>query len=391
MALDLTGQRKKVIVVDLDNTLWGGIAGEDGKEGLRIGSANEGRPYRDIQLALKAWQQQGILLAIASKNDEPLALDILEQHPGMILRKKDFAAHRINWQNKADNLQALAAELNLGLDRFLFLDDQPAERALIREALPAVLVPELPPDPTRWPMLIRRLICCTALHVSDEDRQRTAMYQQRQAANELKQSSVDMESYLRNLKMVATCAAVTSATLPRVAQLIAKTNQFNLTTRRHSQPTLEAMLQDPAYEMLTLQLQDTFGDNGIVGVAIAHQTSDTTAYLDTFLLSCRVIGRRAEDVLFHTLVQRLQVKGCQILQGEYIPTDRNHQVADLLTNWGFRPQPDGSQALDLSTYAAPDLSLFNHKDTKTQSSRVHDPVPRRESGPNSFVPSCLRG
>ena len=335
IAMDLTGQRKRVIVVDLDNTLWGGIAGEDGIDGIRIGSSNEGRPYRDMQLALQTWQSQGILLAIVSKNDEPLALDILDQHPGMILRKPDFAAYRINWQNKADNLKEIASELNLGLDSFIFLDDQPAERALIREALPEVLVPELPSDPTRWPMLIRRLICCTALHVSDEDSQRSQRYQQRQAAKALQQTSVDMDSYLRNLKMVVTCASVTPATLPRVAQLIAKTNQFNLTTRRHSLQTLETMLRSEQHIVTCMRLTDTFGDHGIIGVGILIFKDQYTVALDSFLLSCRVIGRRAEHVLFYDLMERARKKGAQMILAKYIPTARNGQLRELLSNWGF--------------------------------------------------------
>lgn len=346
--LDYVGMRAKVLVTDLDNTVWRGVLGEDGLDGIEVGVSNAARPYRDVQLVLKLFQRQGMLLAICSKNDEALALKAIEGHPGMILRRSDFAAWRINWQNKADNLKALAAELELGLDRFVFIDDQPAERMLVREQLPEVWVPELPSDVTAWPRLIEQLNYCRPLWVSEEDRKRSAYYQSRKQANELRDASVDMVDYLRRLEMQVVIRRVSDESLTRVAQLVMKTNQFNLTTRRHSRAELEEMMSADDYEITALQVTDAFGDQGIVGVCIVRY-SGNVAVLDSFLLSCRVIGRHLEHVMFDDGVRRSLARGCSRMEAVYIETERNHQVANLLENWGFCQEGD-YQVLDLSKY-----------------------------------------
>lgn len=350
------GLRKKVIVTDLDNTLWGGLAGEDGLGGVRLGADNQGRPFRDVQLALKSHMDNGVILAIASKNDEAAALDIIDHHPGMMLRRDDFAAWVINWDNKAANLVMLAESLALGLDSFVFLDDQPAERALIRQMLPEVLVPELPEDYTRWPLLIRRLICFEALELSDEDRRRGALYRQRGAAQSMRANALDLESYLQQLQMQITCAKASRETVPRISQLILKTNQFNLTVCRHDLQSVLAMASSPEYEVVAVRVNDIFGDNGITGAAILHYTTDGVVRLDTFLLSCRVIGRQIEDVLFQDMVKRIRKKGWRWLLGTYVPSSRNSQVSELLERWGFVRNGKGELMLDLTQGEWPDLS-----------------------------------
>lgn len=318
--------RPKVLAVDLDNTLWGGVAGEEGLDALELGSEGIGLAFADFQREHLRLRASGLLLALCSRNDEKTAWEVFEKHPGMVLKKEHFSAWRINWGNKSDNLKELALELNLSLDSFVFLDDDPVQRAEVRARLP-VLVPELPEDPCRRPRFLRELPALRRTAHTDEDAQRSRQYAERAERERLRKSVGTLEEFLESLEQTACILPLSPATVKRAAQLCGQTNQFNLTTRRYSETELSALLSDPGAEAFTLGLKDRFGDNGIVGFAILRYCG-RTAEIDTFLLSCRVLGRRVEDGFLSFLRERAGGRGASLL-GRYIPTERNGQVKDF--------------------------------------------------------------
>jgi FkbH-like protein len=334
LLLPLAGLSCKALVVDLDNTLWGGILGEDGADGLQVGTEYPGAAFLALQQALLDLHHRGILLAIASKNDESDALATLERHPNLRLRPHHFSAWRINWNNKAQSLREIAAELNIGIDSLAFLDDNPAERALIRQELPEVRVIDLPDDPIGYAEAVRREPAFDRLVLVDEDSERSRFYQEARQRQALQASSGTLEDFLRSLGMRAEISLVDGPTIGRVAQLTQKTNQFNLTTRRYGEPEIVARVTDPAWRIYTLRLRDRFGDNGLVGVAIVH-AGTTTWEIDTFLLSCRVIGRTAETTLLAHLASAAQAAGARDLQGWFRPTAKNDPASQFYPSHGF--------------------------------------------------------
>lgn len=334
------GQTRKCVVLDLDNTLWGGVVGEDGLEGIALGEEGIGLAFAEFQDELLNLTRKGILLAICSKNNEEDALAVLRRHPSMRLKEGHFAAWRINWQDKAANLRELAAELNLGLDGFVFIDDNPAERALIRSGLPEVLVPEWPQDPTlyRTALLDLAVVHLMKVSLTGEDRARTSMYRAQGGRRNLLQSSGgNLESYYRSLQMTARIGFADSFTIPRIAQLTQKTNQFNLTTRRYSEAEIRALSEAPDALVLWLGLTDRFADNGVVGVMILRLLAADEWHIDTLLLSCRVIGRTVENAFVGLVCKILADRAAERLTGEYRPSGRNAVTADLYRGLGFQP------------------------------------------------------
>lgn len=330
----ILGTTAKCLVLDLDNTLWGGVIGEAGIEGIQLGDRFPGSAYRDFQRALLALHHRGVLLAINSKNNPEDVARVFEDHPHAVLRREHFAAIRINWQPKPENMRAIAGELKLGLDALAFFDDNPAERALMRQALPQVRTLDVPADPLRYTQTLDQSRIFDRLHVSDEDRQRGRIYQAQQERRNLEAGSASLDSFLESLAMHATVEAVSTETLPRVLDLVQKTNQFNLTTRRHSAGDLARMAADPAWGLFTLRLQDRFGDQGIVGVAIVSLENET-AVLDTLLLSCRVIGRNVETTLLAFVTKWARRRGAQHLNGVFIPSAKNAPASDFFERHGF--------------------------------------------------------
>lgn len=331
-----TGRIKKVLVLDLDDTLWGGTIGDDGLDGIVLGPGHGGKGQ-----AFVAWQQHlallaahGVVLAVCSKNSEAVA-EAAFMHPCAVLRRRDFAAFVCNWENKASNLRRISAELNLGLDAMVFVDDNPAERALVRQALPAVSVVDIGSDPALY---IDRL---EAGHWFDlqvttaEDRGRTQAYAARQQAQQAQREAIDMPAYLAGLSMVGRVELARSIDLPRLAQMELKTNQFNVTSRRFSQQALAQMLSHPDCLVLALHLSDRFADHGLVASLVAVREADVLR-IDSWLLSCRVFGRTAEAFMLADLVRRASTMGIAALQGEYLATARNGVVADLYPRMGFR-------------------------------------------------------
>jgi FkbH-like protein len=320
----------KVLVLDLDGTLWGGVLGEDGLGGIALGDEYPGNVFKAFQRYLLALKNRGVLLALASKNNAADVDEVFARHADLVLHRADFAAVQIHWKAKSESLRAIAAELNVGLDALVFFDDSPYERAEVRAALPTVQVIEVPPSPLNYIAALEESECFDRLTLSAEDRQRTQLYQAQAERAAAQARAGTAEEFLRGLQLVATIGEVDADTLPRVAQLLAKTNQFNLTTRRHGAAEIQAMIEAGAIA-LWLRLTDRFGDHGLVGVAIAVREG-SAARIDTLLLSCRVLGRGVETALLAELCRRL---GSGRVIGEYLPTAKNAQVADFYPRHGF--------------------------------------------------------
>jgi FkbH-like protein len=333
----LAGKTAKVLVVDLDNTLWGGVIGEDGMAGIQLGAEYPGAAYQALQRALLDLARRGILLAICSKNNHDDALEALQNHPGMLVRPSHFAAMRINWHDKALNLREIASELNVGVDALAFLDDNPMEREQVRAALPQVNVIDLPADPIEYAATVRDAPALQRLVLSDEDRQRTELYAAQRERSLAQQTFQSKEDFFRYLELEAEIAPLEPATLARVAQLTQKTNQFNLTTRRRSEQQIAEMAQRADSQVLTIRLRDRFGDHGLVGIAITSDESETCE-IDTFLLSCRVIGRTVETALLSHVASGAISRGCQQLSGWFLPTKKNAPARDFYSQHGFQLQ-----------------------------------------------------
>ena len=340
----------KCLVLDLDNTLWGGVLGEDGIGGIALGEDYPGNVYKQFQRRLLSLHDQGILLAIASKNNEADVIEALAHHPDMLLKLPDFAATQIHWGDKASSLKAIAAQLNIGLDALVFFDDSPVERAWVRQSLPEVTVIDVPSDPLHYIAALEASSVCDRLVISDDDRRRADMMQQSRQRAQLCAQAESVEDFLRDLAMTATVGQLGPMTLPRIVQLLAKTNQFNLTTRRHTGAQLQVLVEQQRGIVLWMRLRDRFGDNGLIGIAIGVPESREQWRVDSFLLSCRVIGRQAETVLLGALAQHAFEQGCKTLVGEYIPTAKNGQVADFYASYGFQAIEDNGQfwTLDLT-------------------------------------------
>lgn len=360
----LSGRTAKALVVDLDNTLWGGVVGEDGVAGIQVGPEYPGAAYQALQRALLDISRKGILLAVCSKNNLDDAMEALEKHPGMLVRAKHFAALRINWTDKSQNLREIAEELNIGIDALAFLDDNPFEREQVRVALPEVTVidlshNDLPKNPLEYATAIRDCAVFERLTLSAEDQQRTEMYAAQKQRSGAEQSFQSKEDFFRFLEQEAELEPMSSLTLARVAQLTQKTNQFNLTTRRYSEPQIAEMAKQPEWQVLSIRVRDRFGDHGLVGVAIAHDQGEQCE-VDTFLLSCRVIGRTVETALLAHLAESAAQRGRKRLVGWFLPTKKNAPARDFYQQHGFeRQEANGSGSLwtlDLnsSTLRCPD-------------------------------------
>ncbi len=330
----LKGLARKCIAVDLDNTLWGGIAGEDGRDGIQLGEDAPGNAYVEFQKVLLAFYERGVLLAINSKNNADDAWDIITNHPNMVLRKEHFAACRINWQDKATNMRELAAELNLGLSSFVFLDDSPEERFLVRKELPEVHVPELPADPSSYAQFLKAMGEFDTLQLTEEDRSRSALYSQKRQADDLQRQFTDMAGYLKALQLHCAIQPPSEYTMPRIAQLTQKTNQFNLTTRRYSLEEIKAMAASEKFMVNSYSVSDRFGDQGIVGVTIVEKAGREWR-IDTFLLSCRVLGREIERVMAANILEQAGSAGAESVTGRYIPTQKNAMVKDFYKSISF--------------------------------------------------------
>lgn len=325
----LTGKVAKALAVDLDNTLWAGVVGEDGYAGIQLTAA-----HQEFQRALLELRERGILLAVCSKNNSDEALHAISHHPEMLLRPSDFAALRINWNSKAPNLREIASELNIGLDAIAFIDDNPVELEQVRAELPEVIVIDLPDQPAEFAEVVRQSPYFARLQLSTEDRERGGHYAGQRARKEIQRQCRTLEDFFRSLDQQAEIVPLTTAIIPRVAQLTQKTNQFNLTTRRYSEQQIEEMLKAGTTEVLSLRVRDRFGDNGLVGVAIINLSGDVWE-IETFLLSCRVIGRTIETAFLSYLVNQARQAGARRIQGWFLPTKKNTPAGAFYPDHGF--------------------------------------------------------
>ncbi len=331
------GQTRKCLVLDLDNTLWGGVIGEDGIAGIALGEDGPGMAFMEFQQELLNLSRKGALLAICSKNNEEDALEVLRQHPSMRLREDAFAATRINWRDKATNLRELAEELNIGLDTFVFIDDNAAERALVKATLPEVCVPDWPQEPSCFKAALLELSIqyFPRVAVTGEDRARSALYRADGERRREAVSTGSLEDYYRSLQMRAEIGYGDPVSTPRIAQLTQKTNQFNLTSRRYTEAEIRMLTEATDAMVMWLRLRDRFSDDGIVAAMILRQCDGRSWMIDTFVMSCRIIGRTVESAFLGYVCHVMKQRGVRELVGEYIPTRKNNLTVNLYRDLGF--------------------------------------------------------
>jgi len=346
----------KCLVVDLDHTLWGGVLGDDGLEALQLGDDYPGNAYKELQAALLGLRRRGFLLAIASKNDEATVDDALARHPEMLLRREHFACIFANWDPKPVNLRRIASTLNLGLNALVFIDDNPAERAQVRAELPMVHVVELPADPLHYAGAVQDWHWLDQARLLDEDRGRAEMVSHDHRREQLRGGAASVDEFLGQLGMVAEVGTAGLGTLERIHQLIHKTNQFNLTARRHPLERVRALAAAPDAAVAWLRLRDRYGDLGLVCVGIVHAAQGTTWEIDTLLMSCRVMGRRVETAFLAYLAELARGAGADRLRGVYGATAKNVVVRDFYPSHGFAPivgGSDGERWFELAVADAP--------------------------------------
>ena len=350
----IRGNLKKCLILDLDNTVWGGVIGDDGMENIQVGELGMGHAFDGLQRWARQLKQRGIILAVCSKNDEATAKRPFQEHPDMILRLEDIAVFVANWNNKADNIKHIQATLNLGFDTMVFLDDSPFERNLVRELLPAVTVPELPDDPALYVAHLCSLNLFETASFSEEDLQRTRQYQDEAARGDFQKAFTSIDDYLRGLEMLSEVKAFDDFSLPRIAQLTQRSNQFNLRTVRYTEADIERVRKADQFITLSFHLADKFGDHGLIGLVILEKLDKERAFIDTWIMSCRVLKRGLEEFIVNQMAGRARARGIGRLLGEYLPTAKNKMVKDLYAQMGFTERGGGWE-----------LSLPDFKDRKT--------------------------
>jgi FkbH-like protein len=356
----LRGKSRRCLVLDLDNTLWGGVIGDDGLEGILIGQGDAtGEAHLEVQRTALILRDRGIVLAVSSKNNDDVARKPFKEHPEMLLKEDHLAVFQANWSDKASNIAAIAEELALGLESFVFLDDNPAERNIVRQTLPQVAVPELPADPAYYARVLLASGYFEAVALSDEDRKRASFYQDNARRVALQKNVADIHSYLISLDMVMTVQPFDDVGRARIAQLISKSNQFNLTTRRYTEIEVAEAERDPDCMTLQIRLADTFGDNGMICVIICRR-SGRDWHIDTWLMSCRVLGRRVEEATLQEILFHARRQGIASLIGTYRPTERNSLVEKHYEKLGFaclEKKADGTTVWRLDVAATPEIEL----------------------------------
>ena len=351
----MRGKSRKCLVLDLDNTVWGGVIGDDGMDGIKIAQGDAtGEAHLDVQKLALALRARGIVLAISSKNTDSVARQPFREHPEMLLKEEHIAVFQANWNDKATNLRAIAQELSLGLDSFVFLDDNPVERGLIRRELPEVAVPELESDPASFARTLAAAGYFESVQFSAEDRGRAEMYQGNARRANLQKQTSDLGAYLKSLQMRIVFAPFDRTSRSRTAQLINKSNQFNLTTRRYTESEVAEAEADPNVFAFHARLIDSFGDNGIICVIVCRPADADAWAIDTWLMSCRVLGRCVEQMVLREILLQARLRNIGRLVGTYKPTDRNAMVRDHYSRLGFTPageDADGTTTWSLSTDA----------------------------------------
>lgn len=331
----LYGKFKKCLILDLDNTLWGGVIGDDGIENIEIGNLGIGKAFSEFQFWIKKLKKRGIILAVCSKNTETVAKEPFEKHPDMILGLDDFAIFMANWNNKADNIRQIQNILNIGFDSMVFLDDNPAERSIVRENIPAVCVPELPEDPAEYLEYLYALNLFETVSLSQEDNNRTKQYQNEAKRVQTKQNFTNEGDFLKSLEMTSLVEPFNAFNIPRVAQLTQRSNQFNLRTVRYTESDIINLIDSDNYFTFTFSLTDKFGDNGLIAVIVLKSEDKEILFIENWLMSCRVLKRQMEHFCLNILVSFAINNGFKQLKGEYIPTAKNEIVQKHYAKLGF--------------------------------------------------------
>ncbi len=348
------GQFKKCVILDLDNTLWGGIVGDDGMEGIQLGHGlGIGKMYTEFQMWVKKLKQRGIIICIASKNEEDKAKEPFKKHPDMVLKLDDIAVFQANWETKVDNIRTIQRILNIGFDSMVFIDDNPFERSMVRDNIPDITVPELPEYPEDYLEYLYSLNLFETASYSNLDIDRTTQYQLEAQRVSLSKTFTNEADFLQSLNMVSSVSGFTKFNIPRVAQLSQRSNQFNLRTVRYTDADIGVLANDPNVIDLSFTLEDKFGDNGLIAVVIMKPFDGDTLFVDTWFMSCRVLKRGMESFTLNTMVQYAKSAGYKRIVGEYIPTAKNGMVAEHYPNLGFREVETSKSkryVLDIDTY-----------------------------------------
>jgi FkbH-like protein len=335
LILSLKRAPKKVLVLDLDNTLWGGVVADDGLEGIELGDTSpRGEAFKAFQKYIASLKQRGVLLAVCSKNDFAKAAEPFEKHPDMVLKMEDIVSFKANWEPKSENIRAMAPELNLGLDSFVFVDDNPAEIEIVRQFVPEVTTLLLGPDPSDYVGQLADSRLFEPRSITGEDAERTGQYRSEAQRQALAASVTDMGAYLESLQMEAVISEFAPVDVPRLSQLINKSNQFNLTTRRRSEAEVIAVMNDENCISYSVRLKDRFGDHGLISIVIGEKTGEAMR-IDTWLMSCRVLKRGVEEIVLNELARLAKSRGCLSLLGTYLPTPKNEMVRDFYARMGF--------------------------------------------------------
>lgn len=347
--LAYTGRFKKCLVLDLDNTMWGGIIGDDGMEGIQIGDLGIGKAFTEFQLWIKQLKERGIILAVCSKNTEKLAKEPFISHPEMVLKLNDIAIFVANWNNKVDNILYIQSVLNIGLDSIVFLDDNPFEREMVKTAIPELAVPTLPEDPAEYLSYLYTLNLFETTSYTKEDKKRNNLYKEEASRTVLRQTFINEDEFLESLEMKAEIMPINSYSLPRGAQLTQRSNQFNLRTIRYSESELKAIIENPNKFTLTISLKDKLGDYGLISMIIGERTSNNDFFIETWIMSCRVLKRGVENLVLNELVHLCERLGCGNLIGEYISTSKNKLVENHYQKLGFEAK-DNKHILTVLNY-----------------------------------------
>jgi len=357
-ALDIVasieGRFKKCLILDLDNTVWGGVIGDDGLEGIQLGHGlGIGKAFTEFQMWVKKLKQRGIIICVASKNNEDTAKEPFEKHPDMVLKLDDIAVFQANWDTKVDNIRTIQQILNIGFDSMVFLDDNPFERNIVRENIPGITVPELPEDPAEYLEYLYSLNLFETASYSNLDKDRTKQYQVEAQRVSLSKTFTNEADFLKSLNMVSVVSGFTKFNTPRVAQLSQRSNQFNLRTVRYTDADIESLANDPNVIDLSFTLEDKFGDNGLIAVVIMKPLDKETLFVDTWLMSCRVLKRGMENFTLNTMVEKAKAAEYKKIVGEYLPTAKNKMVEDHYTGLGFTiidATETAQYELDVNTY-----------------------------------------
>ena len=333
--LSITGSFKKCLILDLDNTTWGGIIGDDGMEGIQVGYLGLGKVFSELQHWAKQLKQRGIILCICSKNTESIAQEPFLSHPDMVLRIDDIAVFVANWETKVDNIRYIQSILNIGFDSMVFVDDNPFEREMVKAGIPDITVPELPEDPAEYLLYLRSLNLFETASFTEEDEQRTKQYQEEAQRNMLLQSFDNEDDFLVNLGMLSEVKAFDEFTIPRVAQLTQRSNQFNLRTVRYTEEDVRRVSKDADYYTMSLSLEDRFGNHGLIGIIILKRHDANTLFIDSWIMSCRVLKRGMERFTLNMIMDLAKANNFEKVVGEYLPTKKNGIVKDHYESLGF--------------------------------------------------------